>query len=174
MMDYCVTGEGVANEYCKHFAQYGVLKLEKKALVKITQQTLELMQKTGNFLAKNYRRSDYIYLVDNKGNDAPFFGFDNDINQGLSIPYDVCVLHTQAAWEQYKAENPWIDGGTPKPTDPTEPTEPGTDPTDPTVPNTDSTEPTQPDTGTTEPTDSQQDQADINWLERLKDSLLKK
>ena len=161
VMDYCVTGQGVANEYCQHFAQYGVLKLEQKALVKITQATLEKMQLTGQFLSKNYKRSDYIYLVDNKGNDAAFFGFNNDINEGLNVPYDVCTLHTLEAWEQYKAENPWIDGGTPEETLPTEPV-PGT--SEPSVP----TETTQP----VEPTQPEEGGEDSDWLDDLLDSIL--
>ena len=159
LMDYCTTGGGVANEYCHHFAHYGVLKLEQKALVKITQKTLEDMKKAGKFLSKNYKRSDYIYLVDSQGNDAPFFGYDNDINFDLNVPYDVCTLHTAESWEQYKAENPWIDGGIPEETLPTEP-------------NPEETVPSQPGTGETTPTVPGEGEEDSDWFDEWLDSVL--
>ena len=43
------------------------------------------------------------------------------INVGLEAPYKVCTKHTQAAWEQYVAEHPWLDDSTDEPEAPIDP-----------------------------------------------------
>lgn len=111
-LDYCSTGKGVANEYCHHFANVGAVKLTQTALVKTRQETLAEFQKLyGKGLTAYYCRSDYIYLVDAQGNDAEYHGFFDNINTGLNVPYKVCTVHTAESWAKYKAEHPWIDGG---------------------------------------------------------------
>ena len=146
-LDYCTEGGGVANDYCHKFESVGALLLEKKALVKMTQATIDSLVKAGKVgLLEQYLTDDYVYLVDNAGNGVPFFGMHNDLDNPLDTPYVSCTIHTQEAWEQYVADNPWLGGDEPEdPTEPTAPEEP-TDPTEPTEP-TDPTEPEEDDGG---------------------------
>lgn len=117
-VDYCTEGHGVANEYCRRFAAIGALKLESRALLKVTQEKLNtLLKAEGKGLASNYLRSDYVYLVDKYGAGLPFYGFHGTINDGLQVPYEVCRVHTQESWEAYQP--------------PVIPTEPVTEPTQP-------------------------------------------
>ncbi len=108
-MDYCETGKSIANEWCRKFEKVGQIQFSQKSLVKITQSRIdEILAVKGKGLLSDYLKDDYVYLVDKKGNDLPFFGMNGKINQGLSIPYKCCTVHTQAAWEQFKLENPWV------------------------------------------------------------------
>lgn len=124
-VDYCTVGGGVANEYCKHFAEAGAdVTLTSKGLVKLTQDEINEILMAGKYNLNDYFLcDDYIYLVDGEGNDVAFHGLYNTINNGIEAPYKVCTVHTKAAWEAYQQQNPA------QPTDPTEPgeTEPGED-----------------------------------------------
>ena len=135
-VDYCISGNGVANEYCHKFHNVGAAVLQDKALVKITQARLDEMFKVGTkALASFFRGNEYIYLVDEAGYPQDFYGINGDINQGLHVPYQVCTKHTQASWEAYKQNHPWIDGGTVEPEPEPEP-EPDPDTGDQTDPDT--------------------------------------
>ncbi len=115
-VDYCTSGNGVANEYCHKFHNVGAAVLTEKALVKITQARLDEMHKLNKkYLASFFRGNEYIYLVDEAGYPQDFFGINGDINQGLHVPYQVCTKHTLESWEAYKKDHPWIDGGTVEP-----------------------------------------------------------
>lgn len=115
-VDYCTEGHGVANEYCRRFASVGALKLESKALLKLTQEKINAILKAENKgLSAGYLRNDYVYLVDKYGTATDFYGFHGNVNQGLHVPYEVCKVHTQSSWEAYQP--------------PTVPTEPVTEPT---------------------------------------------
>ena len=136
-VDYCVEGHGVANEYCKKFAQVGVLKLETKSLLKTTQSQINaLLRVKGKGLDANYLRDDYIYLVDKNGGADSFYGIAGNINQGLQLPYQVCRVHTKQSWEDYEIP--------PATTVPTKPTEPATEPVAPTAPTNETTLPLPP------------------------------
>jgi penicillin-binding protein 1A len=122
-MDYCVEGGAAANEYCKKFQQVGMVKLEDRALVKLTQAMVDelAMAKKVN-LRPEYTGDGYIYLVDENGNPTAFHGIEGDLNPDGTDCCLRCTVHTQEKWEQYKNENPWVD----------QPTEPGGDtPKDP-------------------------------------------
>ena len=163
MVDYCPVGQAVANEYCKHFASVGTLKLTSNALVKMTEEDMNAMLALRNKgIYAYYMRNNYIYLINKDGSDAAYFGLVYAVNEGLNVPYKLCASHTKEAWEQFLAENPWANPEDPsEPIDPTEPTEP-TDPTEPTEPTApvEPTEPTEPVPGGTEPT---QQQNTPNW-----------
>jgi len=118
MVDYCT--DGVANEYCKHFAEVDPsVVISQKALVKITEEQFEEIKKAGKFkLNEEFLRDDYVYLVTKKGKDAVFTGFKGDINKGVEAPYKVCTVHTKEAWEAYQQSQ------IPEPTDPEDPTAP--------------------------------------------------
>lgn len=124
MVDYCLTGKGVANEYCLKFAELEQAEVEKRALVKMTQEEIdELLKARGYGLGEQYVRDDYIYLVNSNGTDANFHGLSGNVNVGVNAPYIVCTEHTKAAWD---ALNPGGDqpGDEPGDTTPTTPTAP--------------------------------------------------
>jgi len=108
LVDYCTTGGGVANGYCKLFAaeaeDTGVqAKIEKKSLVKMTQKEVdELVKAKTSGLLPEYLRDDYIYLINENGTDGVFRGLEGNINQDVTAPYLVCTEHTEEAWEEYQ------------------------------------------------------------------------
>ena len=112
MVEYCTTGEGVANEYCKHFAEVDPnVKIEKKSLVKMTQEELEeILKAERHGLDPLFLMDQYVYLIDANGNDKTFKGFHNDANYGEDAPYIVCKTHTKQAWEKYEKDHPSEDG----------------------------------------------------------------
>lgn len=128
-MDYCTVGGCAANEWCQKFASVGAIMLKETSLVKMTQARVdELNAVRTKGLLYNYAQNFYIYLVDANGNPLDFHGFDKNINIGISSPCQVCTVHTQAAWEQFLAENPWIEnGGTPPAEEDETPTQPPED-----------------------------------------------
>ena len=161
-VDYCAEGHGVANVYCLKFAQVGALKLETKSLVKTTQSQIDSflrVKKQG--LDGNFLRDDYIYLVDQKGGAVSFYGINGNINQGLTVPYEQCRVHTQQSWEAYQQPPATSD---PPPTTqpvtqpPTQETQPPTEeeiPSQPTEPTTEAPElPPEP-TAETQPTENE-------------------
>ena len=106
-VDYCLSGKGVANVYCQHFAQAdSSVVIAKKSLVKITQAQIDAI-----LLAKDYKLNsaylldEYVYLITENGQAGVFNGFNGNINQTTALPYKGCTLHTQEAWEQYQAQN---------------------------------------------------------------------
>lgn len=105
-VDYCVSGGGVATEYCKHFADVDTaVKIEKRSLVKMTKTEMNniLVAASYGLASSNYVRDDYIYLIDGNGKDGSFKGFYNNANKNTNAPYVVCTTHTKEAWEQYQA-----------------------------------------------------------------------
>lgn len=134
-VDYCTSGNGVANEYCHKFHNVGAAVLQEKALVKITATRLEELKKAGKDLSSVFRNDNYVYLVDEAGYPQDFFGFNGNINQGQHVPYQVCTKHTLESWETYKMNHPWIDGGTTEPEPEPEP-DPNPDGGDQTNPDT--------------------------------------
>lgn len=157
-VEYCVEGHGVANEYCKKFAELGALKLESRGLLKMTKSQMEALLKVkGKGLTGDYLRDDYVYLVDKNGGATAFYGFRGDINKGLKEPCQVCRVHTKQSWEDYTTP-PETTAPTQPPTEPPATTVPGTVPpttgetqptTRPTAPTTEATTlPTQPTTTT--------------------------
>ncbi len=140
-LEYCSEGKAVANEYCKKFAEVGKLELTGTGLLKLTQQEVDERIKAGKYgLKKEYLNSKYVYLVDGAGEPAGFKGFSGELDG--SGPCISCTKHTKESWEQFKAQNPWVDKPEVQdpvvpdnPENPTEdPQEPTLDPTQPTVP----------------------------------------
>ena len=109
-MDYCMSGNGVANIYCKHFAQVDTsVVIQKKSLVRMTQAKIDDLINAKDFkLNTAYLMDEYVYLVEGSGQTVSFKGFDNDINQSADLPYKGCTVHTQQAWEQYQAQHPTV------------------------------------------------------------------
>ena len=137
MMDYCVEGDGVANEWCQHFAneeevteEADRIEIKEVGLCKITREELEEMLKAEEFnLWEEFLLENWVYLVDSRGrDDNSYKGLDerSEVNKEIDAPYKVCTLHTQETWEAY------LESLIPEPTEP-EITEPG-EPTEPTEP----------------------------------------
>ena len=105
-VEYCLTGGGVATEYCKNFA--GVdssVKVEKRSLLKMNKTEMDTILTAAGYglNSTNYVRDDYIYLIDGSGNNANFKGFYNNVNKNVNAPYVVCTKHTKADWDKYQA-----------------------------------------------------------------------
>ncbi len=125
LVDYCTTGGGVATEYCRKFAAAGEsVVIEKKALVKMTQEELDTIRRLSYYgLYADYTRDDYIYLVYSDGTDNnSYTGVSGNVNQNVSAPYLVCPAHTRAAWEAYEK----AQAATTPPTNPVLPPSGGT------------------------------------------------
>ena len=102
MVSFCT--DGVANEYCQHFADAGVVEFKELALVKITQDKVDKLKAAKKYkLLPEYLLDEYVYLVDKKGNDASWKGFNGDINKNVDAPYKVCTVHTAESWAEYLA-----------------------------------------------------------------------
>ncbi len=131
MVEYCITGQGVATDWCKKFAAVNQATIEERALVRITVEKFEEIKKASKTgLVDAYVRDDYIYLVNKKGEDAVFKGFKNNLNKEEDHPYLVCPVHNQKAWEEYeKGQAGVVDPNAPGVTPP-ETTLPETTPPD--------------------------------------------
>ena len=122
LIDYCTTGQGVATEYCKKFAEVDAsIKIEERALVKMTQNELNDLQNASYYnLNSEFLNDAYIYFVDSNGQALSFHGLKGDANVGVDAPYIVCTVHTKAAWEAYEKAQ-----AATKPTTPTVTVKPG-------------------------------------------------
>ena len=106
LVDFCLECNAVANEYCMKFAEEGKCKVEKRALVKLTQAELDSIAGVkSQGLDPFYYQDNYVYLTDNSGNDASFKGFNGNLNQNVSAPYIVATGHKKSDWDAYQKEN---------------------------------------------------------------------
>ncbi len=102
MVDYC-SGGGVATEYCEKFAEVdSSVKITQKGLLKVTMDQLDAMLRPGKYMRSDFRQDNYIYLVDEDGYDATFYGYDGDLRQWMNAPYMVCPKHTKQEWLDYE------------------------------------------------------------------------
>ena len=101
LVDYCVSGNGVATEYCRQFAGVEDVKIESRALLKMSKKEVDsLKQAAKNGLWAGFTDDRYVYYTD--GN---WYGFDGKANQNTQAPYVVCTAHTKQTWDAYqKAE----------------------------------------------------------------------
>lgn len=121
MVEYCSCG-GVANEYCKKFAEVDeTVKIEERALVKLTQEQVQEIYKAGQCgLSAQYLGNEWVYLVNEDGSDAIFRGMDGRLVQQDDAPYVVCPEHNEQSWQIYESTLPTE----PEPTEPEEPDSP--------------------------------------------------
>ena len=118
MIDYCVTGGGVATEYCKHFGQEEgqEVKIEQKSLLKLTPQEVEELKRAINVgLYEHHSMDNHVWLTE--GN---WFGFRGTVNKDVQEPYLVCPLHTEEAWKKYEEEKKKKEEEEAKATEPSE------------------------------------------------------
>ena len=106
-VDFCTGCNAPANQYCYKFAQVGKTAFTTVYLVKLTKKEVdEIVKACDHGLVSSYKSNDYIYLVDDAGNPANFYGINGDKNYGLSYPYVVGTTHSAVTWQQYLASHP--------------------------------------------------------------------
>lgn len=121
MHECCSAGNGVANEYCKLFADHpnGEVELVQKGLVMTTASEIKEMLRAEKYgLNSAYLRDDYIYLVNGRGEPQAFKGIKGGINEDVELPYAVCSVHNSESWAAFLEENPL------EPVDPNDPNNP--------------------------------------------------
>ncbi|MGM9604569.1 MAG: transglycosylase domain-containing protein [Faecousia sp.] len=92
-VDYCVTGGGVATEYCRMSPD---AVIETRSLVKLTPDEVNDIRaglRVG--LEDIYGSDSYVYYVDSYGNPLVWTGFSGYANNTEGTPYLCCPLHNQ-------------------------------------------------------------------------------
>ena len=129
VVDYCTACKAPANKYCYYYAKLGLTEITTTSLVKLTEDEVEEIIMACDYgLNSAYKSDDYIYLVDDYGNPATFYGINGNKNGGLDYPYIVGTKHTEGSWKAYLAANPGA-GTVIEETTPSEPSEDTTDET---------------------------------------------
>lgn len=108
-LEYCVTGGGVANEYCSLARNADV---EMRSLVKLTQEEVEEIKAAINVgLSGAYANDGYVYLIDDYGRDLTWNGFYGNISNRDGLPYIVCQVHDRDSWydDEYDDRNDRYD-----------------------------------------------------------------
>ena len=101
-MAYCVTGGGVATEYCASFPDADI---QVRSLVKLTQAEVQDLKKAAaTGLYEIYTGDGYVYYTDNNGEDLAWYGFYGNQENPNGVPYLECQLHTQETWEDMDGE----------------------------------------------------------------------
>ncbi|MDD5863267.1 MAG: transglycosylase domain-containing protein [Firmicutes bacterium] len=96
-VDYCVTGGGVATEYCYQCDA----QVETRSLVKLTRDEVEEIKAAdGVGLNDIYTSDSYVYLINDDGTPGSWHGFYNNQNIDIDAPYIMCPLHNQSYWEE--------------------------------------------------------------------------
>jgi len=91
---YCVTGGGVAGEYCDMFPDADV---QTRSLVKLTRAEIDEIRQAGySGLVDAYLNDGYVYYVGNGGDGLAWDGFRGNANS--PYPYLVCPLHSEEYW----------------------------------------------------------------------------
>ena len=94
-VDYCVSGGGVATEYCSMFPDADV---QQRSLVRLNSEEVEeIRSASGVGLNTLYTGDGYVYYED-----GAWHGFRNNANSGWEEPYLVCPIHNQEAWEDFE------------------------------------------------------------------------
>ena len=102
-MEYCITGGGVATQYC---AQFPDAQIEARSLVKLTQGEInEIRGARHAGLVDTYLLDGYVYLINDSGEGIPWHGFNGTANNGVELPYLVCPVHSQTAWDDYQNQS---------------------------------------------------------------------
>ena len=107
-MAYCVTGGGVATEYCASFPD---AEIQVRSLVKLTQAEIrEIRDALGTGLYEIFGGDGYVYAIDNQGNDMGWFGFYGNLENPSGAPYITCQLHTEDSWNDLEDDEFGDDG----------------------------------------------------------------
>lgn len=104
MVEFCTTGSGVATEYCSKFAGVEDVRIDSRALLKLTPSEVEVIKRASKHgLGTDFTDNRYVYYVSEDGSLLNWHGFDGKANNGINAPYVVCPVHTKQAWEDYEA-----------------------------------------------------------------------
>ena len=116
LVDYCVTGGGVATEYCSKFPD---VEIASRALLRMSKSDVDQLKRASkNGLWAGFTDDRYVYYTD-----GDWHGFNGDANKGEKAPYIVCPEHNKNTWEAYqKAEQEKLEQE--QATQPTEPVVP--------------------------------------------------
>ena len=110
LVDYCVTGGGVATDYCRKFE--GV-EIKRLSLVKRSRAEIDELKRAKSCgLEAIHTLDNYVWFTD--GN---WHGFSGYLQPDVSAPYLLCPKHNKEAWEKYQEEQKKEE----EPTNPTEP-----------------------------------------------------
>ena len=97
LVNYCVTGHGVATEWCRKFED---AKIQEMSLVKRTREEIDELKRARSCGLEPHHTLDYyIWYVD--GN---WHGFSGNAQPDVKAPYILCPLHTKEAWEEKQAQ----------------------------------------------------------------------
>lgn len=103
-VDYCVTGGGVATEFCRMFPD---AVIETRSLVKLTPTEVNDIRAALQVgLDGVYGNDNYVYYQDEYGNPLVWTGFGGYTNNMTGMPYQTCPLHTQDYLQNYQPTNP--------------------------------------------------------------------
>lgn len=92
MVDYCITGGGVATEYC---SSYPDAEVGSRALVRMTPEEIQEIRDAANCgLQDMYKMDGYVYYLGEEG----WHGFSGNANFDVVAPYVMCPLHGSGAW----------------------------------------------------------------------------
>ncbi len=101
-VEYCVTGGGVATEYC---AMFPGVEITTRSLVRMTQAEINEIKSADNVgLVDLYTMDNYVYLITD-GVEGSWHGFYGNANNGFEAPYIICPLHNAETWEKYQSEH---------------------------------------------------------------------
>ena len=99
-VEYCVTGGGVATEYCSMFPD---AEIQTRSLVKLTEEEVEEIRSAiGVGLNDVYAMDGYVYYLGVGG----WHGFHGYANSGSDSPYLVCPVHSQDTWMDFEGNQP--------------------------------------------------------------------
>ena len=97
LVDYCVTGGGVATEWCHKFEGTEIKRL---SLVKRDKEEIDELKRAKSCgLEAIHTLDNYIWYT--SGN---WHGFDGKAQPNESAPYLLCPTHTKEAWEKFQEE----------------------------------------------------------------------
>ncbi len=97
-VEYCVTGGGVATDYCALFAD---AEIETRSLVMLSEDEVnEILAAASSGLDSAYLQDNYVYYTGSGG----WHGFYGTANSGIEAPYVICPLHNAETWAEFQAE----------------------------------------------------------------------
>jgi len=95
-VEYCVTGGGVATEYCSLFPD---AEITTRSLVKLNQAEVdEIKAAVRSGLDGMYASDSYVYFED-----GDWHGFYGNANDGIDAPYELCPVHNASSWSDYES-----------------------------------------------------------------------
>ena len=105
---FCVTGGGVANEYCALFPEVTV---QTRSLVYQNRYEIDALNSADNVgLVDIHTFDGYVYFVDENGEPAPWHGFRGAFGEN-TMPYLQCAMHNQQSYEMYlQMQNGFVGG----------------------------------------------------------------